>query len=71
MNGKIQCLVCGEILESKYTHNYVQCHCDNEATVDGGHEYTRILAKDLKKVKVIQSVDGDIFGWNWGLKYFS
>ena len=43
----IKCLVCNTVLESKHRHNYVQCRCSNEAAVDGGLVYQRILAKDL------------------------
>ena len=35
-----RCKFCGDIIESKYTHNYVTCSCGAIA-VDGGHEYLR------------------------------
>ena len=47
----IKCLVCNSVLESKHRHNYVQCRCGNEAAVDGGLAYQRILAKDLDLVE--------------------
>ena len=47
----IKCLVCNSVLESKHRHNYVQCRCSNEAAVDGGLVYQRILAKDLDLVE--------------------
>ena len=37
--GKVRCLVCGEILESKHVHDFVKCNCRNETFVDGGNEY--------------------------------
>ena len=46
-----KCLVCNSVLESKHRHNYVQCRCSNEAAVDGGLAYQRILAKDLDLVE--------------------
>ena len=47
----IKCLMCDTILESKHRHNYVQCQCSNEAAVDGGLAYQRVLAKDLDLVE--------------------
>ena len=47
----VKCLVCNSVLESKHRHNYVQCLCGNEAAVDGGLAYQRILAKDLDLVE--------------------
>lgn len=35
-----QCDVCGEILISKYRHDFKQCKCGN-IFVDGGNEYLR------------------------------
>lgn len=47
----IKCLVCNTVLESKHRHDYVQCHCSNEAAVDGGLTYLRYMAKDLDLVE--------------------
>ena len=33
-----KCLLCGEIIESKYTHDFVTCKCGN-LSVDGGLDY--------------------------------
>ena len=38
--NKIQCLKCGDILESKTVHDWVQCSC-KAVFVDGGKEYFR------------------------------
>jgi hypothetical protein len=51
--GRIQCLVCGEILESRSRHDFVMCKCDNQAFVDGGNEYMRAGAKDLNAIKAL------------------
>lgn len=51
--GKIRCLECGKILESKSVHDFQGCGCSNESFVDGGNEYTRIGGKDLHKIAVI------------------
>ena len=36
----IRCKSCGDIIESKYTHDYVTCNC-GRCSVDGGHSYLR------------------------------
>lgn len=35
-----QCLLCGQVIESKHRHDYVSCRCDN-LFVDGGLQYLR------------------------------
>lgn len=52
--GKVQCLECGKIIESKYRHDFVSCGCPQDTCVDGGEDYLRILGKDLDKIKIIQ-----------------
>lgn len=37
--GKIKCLTCNKIVESKYRHELVYCDCGNY--IDGGKEYIR------------------------------
>lgn len=51
--GKIICLKCNEILESKYRHDFVQCSCDNESFVDGGNDYMRVGGKDMSLIEMI------------------
>ena len=36
----IQCKLCGEVIESKHVHDFVQCKC-GACAVDGGHNYLR------------------------------
>jgi hypothetical protein len=38
--NKAQCLLCGDVIESKFTHDYVSCSCHN-LSVDGGRSYLR------------------------------
>jgi hypothetical protein len=38
--NRIRCRVCGDIIESRYTHEFVTCSC-GRVSVDGGHEYLR------------------------------
>ena len=39
--NRIRCKKCGDIIESKYTHDFQQCKC-GACFVDGGLEYQRI-----------------------------
>jgi hypothetical protein len=41
-----QCGLCGDIIESKYRHNFVSCSCDN-IFIDGGLDYFRAGARDM------------------------
>lgn len=47
----VKCLVCGEILESKYQHNFVSCNCENQTFTDGSLVYNRVGAVDLDLVE--------------------
>lgn len=40
IRNAIRCNHCGDVIESTYRHNYVQCSCGKVA-VDGGHDYFR------------------------------
>ena len=35
-----KCLKCGDIIESKYSHNYVSCSCGS-ISIDGGTNYAK------------------------------
>lgn len=39
--NRIKCKKCGDIIESKTRHDFVQCSCKS-CFVDGGHDYRRI-----------------------------
>ena len=45
IRNAIQCNNCGDIIESTYRHEYVECKCGSCA-VDGGHDYLRRCFKD-------------------------
>ena len=47
IKNAIQCKLCGDIIESTDSHEYVQCKC-GACAVDGGHDYLRRIAKDLE-----------------------
>lgn len=51
--GKVKCLECGAILESKHRHDFVRCKCPNETFVDGGDEYLRYGGINLWKIEPI------------------
>ena len=40
IRNAIRCNQCGDVIESTYRHEYVQCSCGKVA-VDGGHDYLR------------------------------
>ena len=54
MGNKIQCLKCGVFLESKHTHDFQMCSCENQTFVDGGDEYMRCGGKNLDLIRVIK-----------------
>ena len=45
IRNAIQCNNCGDIIESTYRHEYVECKC-GACAVDGGHDYLRRCFKD-------------------------
>ena len=40
ITNKAKCKLCGNVIESKYRHDYVTCNC-GEISVDGGKDYLR------------------------------
>ena len=40
-----QCLKCGEVIESRYRHDFVTCSC-GALSVDGGRDYIRRVYED-------------------------
>lgn len=62
--NRVECLECGEIIESTHRHDFQQCGCPNAAMVDGGLDYVRSGAKDLSKIRhLTEYVDKDVFLW--------
>ncbi|MBQ3041359.1 MAG: hypothetical protein IJD42_07170 [Clostridia bacterium] len=45
IKNAIQCKLCGEVIESKHVHDFVQCKC-GVCAVDGGHDYLRRCFRD-------------------------
>ena len=40
IKNKIQCLKCGDVIESTYRHDSKWCSC-HSCAVDGGHDYLK------------------------------
>ncbi|MBQ3408509.1 MAG: hypothetical protein IJH12_04820 [Clostridia bacterium] len=49
---KIKCLICGDIIESKTTHDLVNCKCDN-CYIDGGQNYLHFGGNNYEKILII------------------
>ena len=47
--NRAKCLVCGDIIVSKYIHDYVTCECGS-LSVDGGQEYLKRSYSDRSEV---------------------
>lgn len=45
IKNAIRCNRCGDVIESKSTHDFVTCSC-GLCSVDGGHEYLRRLRQN-------------------------
>lgn len=46
----VTCLECMDTIVSYHRHDYKTCRCENQAMVDGGLDYLRYGAKDMKKI---------------------
>ncbi len=56
--NKIKCKKCGDIIESKYRHDFKFCKCQTVA-VDGGKDYLRRLGNLDDYEELSESVDED------------
>lgn len=67
----ILCTSCGTVMYSMNHHDFHRCGCKNEACVDGGRDYLRILAADLTKVRtvIIDLLTGETFDSETGELY--
>lgn len=45
IKNAIRCIICGDEIESKHRHDYVECKC-GACAVDGGHDYLRRCFKE-------------------------
>lgn len=51
-----RCKLCGDIIESKYTHNFVECSC-GKCSVDGGLSYLRRCGDPMFFEELSESVE--------------
>lgn len=42
-----KCNICGDVIESKHTHDFKTCKCGT-ISVDGGHEYLKRCYKESR-----------------------
>ena len=54
----LQCRLCGDIVESKHTHDYVHCKC-GKCAVDGGRDYIRVTAPSEEAFVLLTEYEGD------------
>lgn len=45
LHNKAKCLKCGDVIESRYEHDFVTCSCGH-LSVDGGRSYLRRVFTD-------------------------
>ena len=45
IKNAIRCNICGDEIESKHRHDFVECSC-GACAVDGGHDYVRRCSKE-------------------------
>lgn len=56
--NKAQCLICGDVLESKHRHDFKTCRCGN-LSVDGGLDYLRRCVKKLSKIQDLSKIENE------------
>lgn len=56
--NKIQCLECGEIIESKTRHDFVSCSC-GACSVDGGKDYLKRCFKSRDCFKELSEYEDE------------
>ena len=55
ISNKVRCKNCGDVIESKHTHDYVSCSCGS-VSVDGGHSYLKRSAKSFDLVEELSEL---------------
>jgi len=49
--NRVKCLICNDVIESRYRHDYVTCRCGAVA-VDGGYSYLKRSGSDWEEMSV-------------------
>ncbi len=60
--NRIQCLNCGEILESKFRHDFQRCSCENRTFTDGGNDYYRYGGMDMRQIAFLDD-ENNVVGY--------
>ena len=55
IRNAIRCNICGDEIESKHRHDYVECKC-GACAVDGGHDYLRRCFKEEGATRTSRSL---------------
>lgn len=50
---KVKCVICGETIQSKHRHDFVECSCGN-IFVDGGNDYLRMGFKKEGSYEMVE-----------------
>lgn len=53
-----RCKICGDVIESKTTHDFETCSCGN-VSVDGGHEYLHRCFQAKDKYEELSEYEGE------------
>ena len=51
IRNAVRCLSCNVVLESKHRHDFRCCGCENQTSVDGGYDYSRVGGKDFNLIE--------------------
>lgn len=57
--NRAKCKNCGDVIESRYTHNYVRCSCGS-ISVDGGREYLKRGFLDCDAIEEMSVTIGEV-----------
>ena len=58
IRNRAKCLICGEILESYYRHDFKTCKCGN-LSIDGGKDYLKRSIKDISKFQDLSEIENE------------
>ena len=58
ISNKARCSICGDVVESKSTHDFQACSC-GAIFVDGGHSYLRRGAKNFEDLEELSEYEED------------
>ncbi len=54
----LQCKICKDIIESKYTHDFVTCKC-GKCSIDGGKDYVRYGSENLDNIILLTEYEDE------------